>query len=149
MNYTLSNLIENIAGALSPLEYPIYASQTQQGVVTPCFFISLMPSEIQGQLSGRYLNSVSLDIVFLQEPNITNATDQIFSVIDFLDENLDTFEYSDDEETCTLRALDRHYHLEEMDLHYQITIKTRTYVDVNEPLLLHLEDLTYEIKRKG
>lgn len=149
MIYTLSHLIDSIAGVLVPLGYPIYASQTQQGVETPCFFITLMPSDISGETFGRYLNSVSLDIVFLQEPNIPNATDQIYSVLDFLNENLDMFVYSDGTDSGYLRCLDRNYHLEEMDLHYQITVKTRTYVDVNEPLLLHLEDLTYEIKKRG
>lgn len=149
MIYTLANLIDSVAGAISGLEYPIYASQTQQGVEVPCFFISLMPSEIQGQLSDRYMNSVSLDVVFLQQPNIPNATDKIYEVIDYLNEHLDTIVYSDGTESGLLRCLERKYHLEEMDLHYQITIKTRIYVDVDEPLLLQLEDLSVEIKRKN
>lgn len=147
MIFTLSNLINSIAGSLP--EYPVYASQTQQGVVTPCFFITLMPSEIKGEASARYFNSVSLDIVFLQEPNITNATDKIYEVVDYLNEKLDMFEYSDGKDSCMLHAFDRNYHLEDMDLHYQITAKVRTYIDVEEIILRRLEDLTYVIKSKN
>lgn len=149
MIYKLSNVIDSIAGVLTHFGYPIYASQTQQGVDTPCFFISLMPSNSRGEVYDRYFNSLSLDIVFIQEPNITNATDQIYEVIDYLDENLEMFTYTADEESCLLHTYDRNFHLEDMILHYQITIKTRTYVDVEEPLLLYLEGITYEIKRKG
>ena len=147
MIFTLSNLINSIAGILP--EYPVYASQTQQGVVTPCFFISLMPSEIKGEVSARYFNKVSLDIVFLQEPNITNATDKIYEVVDYLNEHLDMFEYSDGKDSCMLHAFDRNYHLEDMDLHYQITINVRTYIDVEEIILRRLEDLKYVIKTKN
>lgn len=147
MIFTLSNLIKSIAGSLP--EYPVYASQTQQGVVTPCFFITLMPSEIKGEASARYFNSVSFDIVFLQEPNITNATDKIYEVVDYLNEKLDMFEYSDGKDSCVLHAFDRNYHLEGMDLHYQITVKVRTYIDVEEVILRRLEDLTYVIKSKN
>lgn len=149
MIFTLSNTINSIAGALSDLNYPVYASQTQQGVVTPCFFISLMPSDIKGEASARYLNSLSLDIVFLQEPNITNATDLIYEVVDYLNEKLDLFEYSDGAESCMLHAFDRQYRIDNMELHYQITLKVRTYIDVEETKLHLLEDLTYEIKRKN
>ena len=149
MIFTLSNTINSIAGALSELNYPVYDSQTQQGVVTPCFFISLMPSDIKREASARYLNSLSLDIVFLQEPNITNATDLIYEVVDYLNEKLDLFEYSDGAESCMLHAFDRKYRIDNMELHYQITLKVRTYIDVEETKLHLLEDLTYEIKRKN
>ena len=149
MTYSLSNLINSVAGALSSLDYPVYDSQTQQGVETPCFFISLMPSEISGEPYDRYFNTVNLDIVFLQDPNMPNATDLIYTVIDYLNEHLALFDYSDGEETCKMHGLQRKHHLEEMDLHYQITIKTRIHIDVEETVLKTLEGITYEIKRKS
>lgn len=149
MTYSLSNLINSVAGALSGLDYPVYDSQTQQGVETPCFFISLMPSEISGEPYDRYYNTVNLDIVFLQDPNIPNATDLIYTVIDYLNEHLALFDYSDGTETCKMHGLQRRHHLEEMDLHYQITIKMRIHIDVEETVLKTLEGITYEIKRKS
>ena len=147
MIFKISNLVNSIAGALTV--YTVYFYQTQQGVETPCFFISLMPSDIKGEASARYFNSISLDIVFLQDPNIPNATDKIYEIVDYLNEKLDMFEYSDGNESCKLHAFNREYHLETMDLHYQITVKVRTYIDVEEITLRRLEDLTYEIKRKN
>lgn len=149
MTYSLSNLINSVAGALSSLDYPVYDSQTQQGVETPCFFISLMPSEISGEPYDRYFNTVNLDIVFLQDPNIPNATDLIYTVIDYLNEHLALFDYSDGEETCKMHGLQRKHHLEEMDLHYQITIKMRIHIDVEETVLKSLEGIEIEIKERS
>lgn len=149
MTYTVSNIINSIAGALAPLDYPVYASQTQQGITTPCFFISLMPSDSKSEVGGRYLNELNLDVVFLQEPNIANATDGIYAVLDYLNENLEMFEYSDGTNTGYLHTYDRRHHLEVMDLHYQFSIKTRTYIDAVAQKMLKLEGITYEIKRKG
>lgn len=149
MTYSLSNLINSVAGALSGLDYPVYDSQTQQGVETPCFFISLMPSEISGEPYDRYFNTVNLDIVFLQDPNIPNATDLIYTVIDYLNEHLALFDYSDGEETCKMHGLQRKHHLEEMDLHYQITIKMRIHIDVEETVLKSLEGIEIEIKERS
>lgn len=148
MTYTVSNIINSIAGVLLPLDYPVYAGQTQQGVTTPCFFISLMPSTSKSEVGGRYFNELNLDIVFLQEPNIANATDGIYAVLDFLNENLEMFEYSDGTNTGYLHTYDRSHHLEVMDLHYQLSIKTRTYIDAVAQKMLKLEGITYEIKRK-
>ena len=147
MEYNIATLLEGLAQVLSTLGYDIYISNRQQGVKTPCFFISLMPSTSQNQLGRSYFQQLALDVVFLQDPNIVNATDGIYSVIQFMDENLELIPYVDGEEEGLVHTYDRSYQLQEMDLHYHLTFKNRVYIEESNPLMKSLE-VEYEIKVK-
>ena len=147
MEYNIATLLEGLAQVLSTLGYDIYISNRQQGVKTPCFFISLMPSTSQKQLGRSYFQQLALDVVFLQDPNIVNATDGIYSVIQFMDENLELIPYVDGEEEGLVHTYDRSYQLQEMDLHYHLTFKNRVYIEEDNPLMKSLE-VEYEIKVK-
>lgn len=147
MEYNIATLLEGLAQVLSTLGYDIYISNRQQGVKTPCFFISLMPSTSQKQLGRSYFQQLALDVVFLQDPNVVNATDGIYSVIQFMDENLELIPYVDGEEEGVVHTYDRSYQLQEMDLHYHLTFKNRVYIEESNPLMKSLE-VEYEIKVK-
>ena len=147
MEYNITTLLEGLAQVLSTLGYDIYISNRQQGVKTPCFFISLMPSTSQKQLGRSYFQQLALDVVFLQDPNIVNATDGIYSVIQFMDENLELIPYVDGEDEGVVHTYDRSYQLQEMDLHYHLTFKNRVYIEEDNPLMKSLE-VEYEIKVK-
>lgn len=147
MEYNIATLLEGLAQVLSTLGYDIYISNRQQGVKTPCFFISLMPSTSQKQLGRSYFQQLALDVVFLQDPNIVNATDGIYSVIQFMDENLELIPYVDGEDEGVVHIYDRSYQLQEMDLHYHLTFKNRVYIEEDNPLMKSLE-VEYEIKVK-
>ena len=147
MEYNIATLLEGLAQVLSTLGYDIYISNRQQGVKTPCFFISLMPSTSQKQLGRSYFQQLALDVVFLQDPNIVNATDGIYAVIQFMDENLELIPYVDGEEEGLVHTYDRSYQLQEMDLHYHLTFKNRVYIEESNPLMKSLE-VEYEIKVK-
>ena len=147
MEYNIATLLEGLAQVLSTLGYDIYISNRQQGVKTPCFFISLMPSTSQKQLGRSYFQQLALDVVFLQDPNIVNATDGIYSVIQFMDENLELIPYVDGEDEGVVHTYDRSYQLQEMDLHYHLTFKNRVYIEEDNPLMKSLE-VEYEIKVK-
>ena len=147
MEYNIATLLEGLAQVLSTLGYDIYISNRQQGVKTPCFFISLMPSTSQKQLGRSYFQQLALDVVFLQDPNIVNATDGIYSVIQFMDENLELIPYVDGEDEGVVHIYDRSYQLQEMDLHYHLTFKNRVYIEEDNPLMKSLA-VEYEIKVK-
>lgn len=147
MEYNIAALLEGLAQVLSTLGYDIYISKRQQGVKTPCFFVSLMPSTSQKQLGRSYFQQLALDVVFLQDPNIVNATDGIYSVIQFMDENLELIPYVDGEVEGVVLTYDRSYQLQEMDLHYHLTFKNRVYIEESNPLMKSLE-VEYEIKVK-
>jgi hypothetical protein len=153
MTYTISNVVGSIATLLKSQypDYNIYASAVPQGVTTPCFFIAFMPSSSKSEVDARYLNELHLDIVFLSTPNQINITETAYGIIEFLDENLETFSYYDDFEEApvgVMHSYDRNTHFEDMDLHYQLTIKARGHFEVTSTLMTELEAITYEIKRK-
>lgn len=149
MEYNISTLLDGLAEALSPLGYDVYISNRQQGVTTPCFFISMMPSSSRKELGRTYFQELALDVVFLQDPNIINATDGIFEVIQFMDENLELVPYKPSENEATVvHTYDRNYQLQEFDLHYHLTFKNRVYIADNDPLMNSLE-VSYEIKVKA
>ena len=151
MTYTLQTVVEAIAEALSPLKYPVFASAVQQDVDVPCFFISLMPSTSVEQIDERNLTTMYFDVVFLQRPDIPNATDAIFEVIDFLNENFEFITLTDStagEETALIHTYERQYHLEDMDLHYQFNVQLRGAYPRDVNLLKTLEEIEYEIKNE-
>ena len=148
MKYIVENIIDAVAGVLAHFDYPVYSSPMQQEVETPCFFISLMPSTSDKLIDNRFSNDLALDIVFIQQPNITNAMDGVFPVIEYLDHNLDTFSYTDGTNTGVIHTYDRSYHMEDKDLHYQVHVKTRTLIETDPTKILIIEEINDEIKRK-
>ena len=151
MNYDINAVLEGVGSVLAGTGYTnIYVSNRQQGIKTPCFFISLIPGGIKDEVDGRYLEDLGLDIVFLQDPNIVNATDNIFNVLSYIDENLATIPYTDGDESdpIPLHTYEREYHMEGMELHYQLHIKNRVHIAKTETKMASLEELTYEIKVK-
>lgn len=126
MTYSIQRIIEGIAARITSFcQYPIYISPTQQSCTPPCFFICLMPGNLKDEIDNRYYTTLNLDIVFLQNPNIVNASDGIISVLENLDEKLDTIPYTENNSTITMYTYDRKHHLEDMDLHYQVTFHAR------------------------
>jgi hypothetical protein len=107
-----------------------------------------MPSTSDKLIDNRFSNDLALDIVFLQQPNITNAMDGVFPVIEYLDHNLDTFSYTDGTNTGVIHTYDRSYHMEDKDLHYQVHVKTRTLIETDPTKILIIEEINDEIKRK-
>ena len=151
MTYSLIYVLSSIAHILSTqYDIPIYISAVPQGVVTPCFFISPMPMTSRSQIDSRIYNEVSLDIVYMMEPNAINVTTSAYEVIDFLNENLETFDYyeeDDDDPTGVMHTYDRSVSFQDMDMHYNCTIKARGHIEVDETLMQSLEDINYEIKQ--
>ena len=126
MTYSIRGIIEGIAARIASFcNYPIYISPTQQSCTPPCFFICLMPGNLKDEIDNRYYTTLNFDVVFLQNPNIVNASDGIISVLENLDLTLDTISYTENSSTITMYTYDRKHHLENMDLHYQLTFHAR------------------------
>ena len=151
MNYSIGDVIKSIARIIHSgfPDYKIYVSAVPQGVDTPCFFISFMPSSSKSQVDERIYSELGLDIVFLMKPNEINATSIAYSIIEYLDENLEMIPYYEEgEQTGVMHSYDRNSHFEDMDLHYQATIKARGHIEDTGPLMEELEAINYEIKVK-
>jgi hypothetical protein len=108
-----------------------------------------MPSTSKSQVDDRIYSELGLDIVFLMKPNEINATTLAYTIVETLDENLEMIPYYEGgEQTGVIHTYDRNSHFEDMDLHYQLTIKARGHIDVASTLMEELEAINYEIKVK-
>lgn len=147
-NYNIMNLLEGLAEVLSQQGYDIYISNRQQGVTTPCFFITMMSDDFAVEMGRMSMDTLRLDIVFLQDPNIVNAMDGVYSVLQFLNENLETIPYTENEQTTLVRTYERSSQIQDLDLHYHITLKNRIYLAENNTKMKTLEDIDVKIKVK-
>lgn len=148
MNYSLSAILYGIAERISEFSNrPIYKAPTQQKCEPPCFFLCLMPGGIRDEIDNRYFSDINIDIVYLQSPNIVNATANIFTVLESLDEKLDTIPYTIGNETTSMIVYNRKHHLEDMDLHYQISLHTRVEKSEVATLMKSMEDIIH-VKRQ-
>lgn len=146
MTYNIVNLLDGLASVLSGLGYNIYISNRRQGVNTPCFFISMMSDDFAVEMGLMSMDELRLDIVFLQEPNIINATDGIYQVLQYLNEHLETIPYSENGQTTTVRTYERSSQIQDSDLHYHLTFKNRIYLSSTSTKMQTLEDIDVEIK---
>lgn len=146
--YNIMNLLEGLAEVLSQQGYDIYISNRQQGVTTPCFFITMMSDDFAVEMGRMSMDTLRLDIVFLQDPNIVNAMEGVYNVLQFLNENLETIPYTDNEETTLVRTYERSSQIHELDLHYHITFKNRIYLAEDTTKMKTLEDIDVKIKVK-
>lgn len=148
MNYSLSAIIYGIAARISEFSNRnIYIAPTQQKCEPPCFFLCLMPGGIRDEIDNRYFSDINIDIVYLQSPNIVNATANIFTVLENLDEKLDTIPYTVGNETTSMNVYNRKHHLEDMDLHYQISLHTRVMKSEVETLMNTMEEIIHVKKQ--
>ena len=148
MTYSVSEILQGLASVLSELKYPIYGSRRQQGVKVPCFFISIMPSTSTTELDRRFMNELGIDIVFLQQENTINDSDEMYRIWDFLNQNLEFIPYTVGEESVLIHTYDRHMFVQDADMHYQLTIKNRVSLPTDAAKMASLEEINYEIKVK-
>lgn len=151
MIFTLENIINSLAGVLKAQypDYPVYDSPNQQGKDYPCFFIFFMPSEISGQVDGRFLRDLGVDIVFVQQRNIVNGNKEIYEIADYLDEALERFAYSDENGASGLiRTFERQWQNEDQELHYKFHIRERVYIPRKEIFMERLEEDSTYVKKQ-
>ena len=149
MIFSLHHVINSLAELLSEgyPEYPVYDSPNQQGTSFPCFFIFCMPSTIEDQIGNRYLRDLGVDIVFVQQRNLTNGNQKIHEIADFLDRNLEMFRYSDvGEDSALIAAWDRRWSIEDEELHYQFHIRERILMEETVNLMQDMEENNVGIK---
>ena len=142
MIFALDHIIDSLAGVLTARypNYPVYDSPNPQGTEPPWFFVFFMPSTIEGQVGGRFLRDLGVDIVFVQERNIINANAEILQIADYLDTALELFPYSDGGgETVWIRTHERQWQTEDGELHYQFHIKERAKLPEQENTMQEME----------
>lgn len=154
MNYTIQNILSSVAKYLrktfqdeneKPL-YPVYTSPTAN-TAFPCFFVFPMNPTFSDVIDDRSIRDIPLDIVFVQQRNIPDANDQLYSIAETIEETIDLLPYTDGEDTVPLHTYDRSWSIEDQELHYKITLRQRVSLPRSETLMQTMEDANVEVKR--
>ena len=149
MIYTISGILSGIAEKIATFSNrPVRISPTQQNTNLPCFYLSLMPGAIRDEIDNRYFSDINIDIVFLQQANITNATNGILEVLQNLDENLEFITYRENNTATPLFVYNRRHHLQDMDLHYQVSFHVRIMRSEVETFMRTMTEATH-VKKAG
>lgn len=149
MIYTISGILSGIAEKIATFSNrPVRISPTQQNTNLPCFYLCLMPGAIRDEIDNRYFSDINIDIVFLQQANITNATNGILEVLQNLDENLEFITYRENNTATPLYVYNRRHHLQDMDLHYQVTFHVRIMRSEVETFMRTMTEETH-VKKAG
>lgn len=154
MVLSLDNLITSIAdqlawafpGAEGGCRYPIRKSPTES-TDYPCFFIFIMNATIEDQLSERMLREIGFDVVYVQQRNIPDQNDDLYKMLDKLDEAFAMLNYNDKFSTCKIHTQERNANIEDQELHYKFTIRARVSFDREAQVLMQvMEETNVEIK---
>lgn len=121
MTFTIDALARALADWLSPElpEMTFYPSPHQQGTQTPAMFLRRTNARISRKLGGRYLRTLGLDLVCLEDPNQVDMDDRYVRTAETLDEVLETFPYS----FALLRTYERRWDIIDGVLHYKFDLK--------------------------
>jgi len=135
-------LVFNFPGA------PVYNNPNQQKTDLPAWFINFIPgSSITGQVGNRYMRSLHIDLVYLEEYNLPDLYDRYLTVAERLDETLEYFIYSYNDVKYLLHTCDRTWRVSLADLHYEFKMDIRVSLSKPpEPLMQTIEALNQKIK---
>lgn len=127
MIFTMQALTRSIAGYLAP-DLPgvtFYDNPNQQGTKMPSMFLQRTRAKIAVKMGGRFLRQLGLDLVCLVDYNQVDMDDQYTRVAETLDELMETFPYSSEEDgkSILLRTYERNWSIQNDALHYKFDLK--------------------------
>jgi hypothetical protein len=147
MIFSIPNLIDSIAGQLATVypDMPVYDSPTFD-TNYPCFYVFLTFPSISDEIDGVEKRSIGIDVVYVQQRNITAANVPINEVLESFDLLFDTVNYSDGNETAVLHTFERNQSIEDQELHYKFTIKQRVSRETVITYMQEMEQNNVEVK---
>lgn len=111
-----------VAAAVPDAAGHIYDSPRQQSTGLPAVFLNYRGEQkLKKQIGNRWLQTLRMDIVYLVEPNLPNEGSLLRDAAGALDYALETLTVGGE---C-IRALDRQWHTERGELHYQLDLRLR------------------------
>ena len=127
MNFTVKTIAQSLADYLAPA-FPgvaFYEDPNQQGTKTPCLFVQQRYSNLKKEVGGYWMRHIGLDLTYLVDYNLPNMQQLYQKAAEQLDILLDTFTYSDGEETHRIRAYEREWRIDLDALHYKFELRER------------------------
>lgn len=127
MIFTIQAISSSLADYLAP-ELPgvtFYDNPNQQGTKPPAVFLRRTNARIAKKIGDRFLRTLGLDLVYLEEFNQVGIEDRYTAAADVLDRMLETFPYTSVKggETALLRTCERKWDIIDSVLHYKFDLK--------------------------
>lgn len=125
MHFTIQNLAQSLADYLASY-FPgvhFYEDPNQQGAKMPCMFLQQRGGEIKLRQAGRFLRTIRLDLVYLEQLNRPDLQQLYLAAAETLDEVLELFPYVSGGESSLLRTYERDYTIEPDALHYKFELR--------------------------
>lgn len=127
MNFTLSTMAQSLATYLAP-QFPgvtFYENPNQQGTEPPCMFLQQRFAQVEKRQGGRWLQTIGLDLTYLQTYNLPNMQALFETAAGILDVRMETFPYADGttEGTTLLRTYNREWRIDLNEMHYQFDLQ--------------------------
>jgi len=121
MTFTMETLAWSLSDYLAPKmpSVTFYDNPNQQGTATPALFLRRTNARIAKKVGGRFLRTLGLDLVYLEDPNQTDMDSCCAHAAEVLDEVLETFPCG----TALLRTYERRWDITDGVLHYKFDLK--------------------------
>lgn len=144
--FSIEHLTQAIAGTLNEHfnGIPVYSNPNQQDTEIPCFFITFMPSSIDEQIDGFFLQKIGVDIVYLDEYNIPDLYDRYSGIAQTMDEVMAWIPFGH----RVLHTSKRKWKIDLSALHYQFEIKVRVSKGRNNPAMKQISGISEGIKNE-
>lgn len=149
MNFTISKIIDSIAGQLAALypNVPVYDSPSYN-TSYPCFYVFVTVPNIKDEIDGTEMRDIGFDVVYVQQRNSPSQNAELMSVLESLDEGFDMLNYVDRNESAPLHTHDRTASIEDQELHYKFSIRQRVSREEIHNYMAEMEELNVEIEIK-
>lgn len=127
MNFTIMTLAKSLADYLAPY-FPgvaFYEDPNQQGTKCPCLFLQVRYNYMTRETGGYWLRRLGLDLTYLADYNLPNLQSLYQQAGEQLDLVMDSFPYSDGEESSRVFTHEREWRVDLDALHYQFELLER------------------------
>lgn len=127
MNFTIMTLAKSLADYLAPY-FPgvaFYEDPNQQGTKCPCLFLQVRYNYLTRETGGYWLRRLGLDLTYLADYNLPNLQSLYQQAGEQLDLVMDSFPYSDGEESSRVFTHEREWRVDLDALHYQFELLER------------------------
>lgn len=149
MIFTMQAMAQSLADYLAP-ELPnvtFYDNPNQQGTRPPALFLRRTNARIAKKMGDRFLRTLGLDLVYLEEFNQVDMEDRCTAAADVLDEVLEMFPYTSEEdgEAALLRTYERKWDIIDGVLHYKFNLKIWVSREEDAVLMQSIQSYTEEV----
>lgn len=146
-NSLISSALSDILAENFP-DSTIYDNPNQQNTELPAWFINYIPgSSIQKAVNNRYWRSLHIDLVYLLEYDLPDVYDQYRDAAEKLDEVLELFTYTQDDQEYLIRTYDRNWRMDLSALHYELRLDLRVSLEKpKDPVMERIAELNESVE---